>query len=180
MTMFVSVGNQNKGFLRGVLRKCVEIPPTSQEGPRRTPGRKCRKSAPRSAFGDPAGRKKCRKTAENVLEMLKKKGRGAFLRHFFGTFSGTPSRVPESTSGSALFRHFFGPELFGAPLAGRRNLKKCVPLFWLCQKSCWVHILGHRCHANECEISSPQIWEFAKGGAKRIVRFWGGGGGNVP
>ena len=35
-------------------------------------------------------RKKCRKTAENVLEMQKKKGRHAFFRHFFGTFSGTP------------------------------------------------------------------------------------------
>ena len=71
-------------------------------GPRRAPGRKCRKSAPRSALGTRLGvPEKCRKTAENVLEMLKE-GRGAFSRQFFGTFSGTPSRVPESTSGSTF------------------------------------------------------------------------------
>ena len=62
-------------------------------------------------------RKKCRKTAENVLEMLKK-GLSAVFRHFFRHSQPDPRKH--------FGEHFFGTfgaELFGAPLAGRRNLK---------------------------------------------------------
>ena len=63
-------------------------------------------------------RKKCRKTAENVLEMLKKGG-GA---HFFGSFSALFPALPAGSPKALRDFGTFGPELFGAPLAGRRNL----------------------------------------------------------
>ena len=95
------------------------------EGPRRAPGRKCRKSAPRSAFGDPAG--SAGKSAEKLPKKCAPPPFLAFrerFRQFFGTFSGTPMQPgPQKHFGEHFFGTF-GPELFGAPLAGRRNLKK--------------------------------------------------------
>ena len=97
-----------------MLRFCRWDSADQQEGPRRALGRKCRKSAPRSAFGELVGSagKKCRKTAENVLEMLKK-GRAAFFSAVFRHFFRHSQPGPRKHFGEHFFGTF-GPELLGA------------------------------------------------------------------
>ena len=82
-----------------------EILPTSKRGPDELWAESAEKVLPEVLSGTRLGvpekvPKNGRKCSRNG-----KKGQGAFFRQFFGTFSGTPSRVPDSTSG-ALFRHF--------------------------------------------------------------------------
>ena len=113
--------------VRDARRIPLEIPPTSKRGPDELWAESAEKVLPEVLLGTWLGvPEKCRKTAENVLEMLKT-GAGhifsAVLRHFFRH----SQAGPESTSGST-FSALSARSSSGAPLAGQQNLK-CTPCF---------------------------------------------------
>ena len=101
-----------------IFRSSFEILLTSHRAPEKLRAESAEKVLPEVLLGNRLGvpekvPKNCRKNAPHPLFLAFRE----HFRHFFGTFSGTPSHFGEHFFGT------FGPELFGGPVAGQQNLK---------------------------------------------------------